>query len=142
MRPRAPSLPDESDARVRDAEAVQLASEDDLWFLPGPMDDAPDYLPPGPRADLRETDVLDDWRRAEAGHAARLARVAGRIGALDERLKRGPEGWRHRLALSREMLKCRAASRWLMPSAQASRALRYKSTVKILPPSLQHAERT
>jgi len=25
--------------------------------------------------------------------------VAGRIGALDDRLKRGPEGWRHRLAL-------------------------------------------
>lgn len=38
--------------------------------------------------------------------------------------------------LSREMLKCRAASRWLMPSAQASRTFRYKSTVKILPPSL------
>ena len=37
--------------------------------------------------------------RAEAGHAARLARVAGRLGALDERLRRGPEGWRHRLAL-------------------------------------------
>src|SRR6056297_4250909 len=38
--------------------------------------------------------------------------------------------------ISREMLKCRAASRWLMPSAQASRTFRYKSTVKILPPSL------
>jgi hypothetical protein len=25
--------------------------------------------------------------------------VAGRVGALDDRLKRGPEGWRHRLAL-------------------------------------------
>lgn len=43
--------------------------------------------------------VLDDWRKAEAGHAARLARVAGRLGALDDRLRRGPEGWRHRLAL-------------------------------------------
>ena len=28
-----------------------------------------------------------------------LARVAGRLGALDDRLLRGPEGWRHRLAL-------------------------------------------
>jgi len=37
--------------------------------------------------------------RAEAGLAARLARVAGKLGALDERLRRGPEGWRHRLAL-------------------------------------------
>ena len=56
-------------------------------------------MPPGPRAELREGEVLDDWRKAEAGHAARLARVAGRVGALDDRLKRSPEGWRHRLAL-------------------------------------------
>jgi hypothetical protein len=35
---------------------------------------------------------------ATAGHAARLARVASRVGALDDRMKRGPEGWRHRLA--------------------------------------------
>jgi hypothetical protein len=70
-----------------------------LWFLPGPMEEEPDYLPPGPRSEPHETAILDDWRRAEANSAARLARVAGRIGALDERLKRGPEGWRHRLAL-------------------------------------------
>ena len=81
------------------AEGLEETSEDDLWFLPGPMDEEPDYLPPGPRAELRETAVLDDWRKAEAGNAARLARVAGRIGALDDRLRRGQEGWRHRLAL-------------------------------------------
>jgi len=63
------------------------------------MEVEPDYLPPGPKAEPRETAVLDDWRKAEAGNAAHLARVAGRIGALDDRLKRGPEGWRHRLAL-------------------------------------------
>jgi len=39
------------------------------------------------------------WTRAEAGQAAALARVAGRLGALDDRLARGPQGWRHRLAL-------------------------------------------
>jgi hypothetical protein len=99
VKPGTAARHDESDALVTDAEVVEQASEDGLWFLPGPTDDAPDHLPPGPRADLRETEVLDDWRRAEAGHAARLARVAGRIGALDDRLKRGPEGWRHRLAL-------------------------------------------
>ena len=82
-----------------DAMGLEETSEDDLWFLPGPMDEEPDYLPPGPRAELRETAVLDDWRKAEAGNAARLARVAGRIGALDDRLRRGPKGWRHRLAL-------------------------------------------
>jgi hypothetical protein len=74
-------------------------SEDDLWFLPGPMEEEPDDLPPGSRAEPRETAVLDEWRKAEAGNAARLARVAGRLGALDDRLRRGPEGWRHRLAL-------------------------------------------
>jgi len=99
MMPRRPSLYDKSDALVSDAEEVEQASEDDLWFLPGPMEDEPDYLPLGPRAEPRETAVLDDWQCAEAGNAARLARVAGRIGALDDRLKRGPEGWRHRLAL-------------------------------------------
>jgi hypothetical protein len=82
-----------------DAEGLEEASEDDLWFLPGPMEEEPDYLPPGPRAEPRETAVLDDWRRAEAGNAARLAHVAGRIGSLDDRLRRGPDGWRHRLAL-------------------------------------------
>lgn len=69
------------------------------WFLPGPIDDESDDLPPGPKAEPRETPIVDDWRKAEASHAARLARVAGRLGALDDRLKRGPEGWRHRLAL-------------------------------------------
>lgn len=87
---------DNSLTRVHEAEE---RSEEYLWFLPGPIEDEPDDLPPGPRAEPRETAVLDDWRKAEAGHAALLARVAGRIGALDERLKRGPEGWRHRLAL-------------------------------------------
>lgn len=69
------------------------------WFLPSPIEAEPDDLPPGPRAEPSETAVLDDWRTAGAGLAARLARVAGRLGALDDRLKRGPEGWRHRLAL-------------------------------------------
>jgi hypothetical protein len=76
-----------------------MTSQDDLWFLPGPIEDEPEYLPPGPRAEPRETAILGEWQRAEAGQAARLARVAGRIGALDDRLRRGPEGWRHRLAL-------------------------------------------
>jgi len=84
---------------LAEAEGLEETSEDDLWFLPGPMEEEPDYLPPGPKAEPRETAVLDNWRRAEAGNAARLARVAGRIGALDDRLRRGPVGWRHRLAL-------------------------------------------
>lgn len=69
------------------------------WFLPGPVDEEPDYLPPGPRAEPPEPAVIEEWAKAEGAQAARLARVAGRLGALDDRLKRGPEGWRHRLAL-------------------------------------------
>lgn len=99
MKPKASASHDNfDDPLAGDAEVVE-ASDGDLWFLPGPMDDEPDYLPPGPRAEPRETEVLDDWRKAEGGQPARLARVAGRVGALDDRLKRGPEGWRHRLAL-------------------------------------------
>ena len=78
---------------------MKRQSNCDIWFLPGPMEEEPDYLPPGPRAEPCEAEVLEDWRKAEAGHAARLARVAGRLGAFDDRLRRGPEGWRHRLAL-------------------------------------------
>lgn len=74
-------------------------SESDLWFVPGPMEDGLDDMPPGQGVERREAEVLDAWRSAEAANAARLARVAGRLGALDERLRRGPEGWRHRLAL-------------------------------------------
>jgi hypothetical protein len=99
MKPQASALHDSFDDPLTGVEEAEERSEDDLWFLPGPIEDEPDDLPPGPRAEPRATAVLDDWRKAEAGHAARLARVAGRIGALDERLKRGPEGWRHRLAL-------------------------------------------
>jgi hypothetical protein len=99
MKPQASALHGNfDDPLAGDAEVVE-ASEGDLWFLPGPIDEDHDDLPPGPRAEPREGAVLDDWRKAEAGHAARLARVAGRLGALDDRLRRGPDGWRHRMAL-------------------------------------------
>ena len=99
MRPQVLSQHDEPDDLLPEAEEVEHASDDDLWFLPGPTEEEPNDLLPGPRAEPHENEVLDDWRRAESGNAARLARVASRIGALDDRLKRGPEGWRHRLAL-------------------------------------------
>jgi hypothetical protein len=87
------------DEPLAGAEEAENTSENDLWFMPGLIEEEPDDFPPGPRAEPRETAVLDDWRKAEAGHAARLARVAGKLGALDDRLRRGPDGWRHRLAL-------------------------------------------
>lgn len=66
------------------------AAESDLWFLPGPIEDAPEPT---------ESSILTEWAQSEASLAARLATVAGRLGALEDRLSRGPEGWRHRLAL-------------------------------------------
>lgn len=99
MKLRSPVQHDDFEDGFADGEGAEEASERDLWFLSGPMDGEPDDLPPGPRADPRETSILADWAKAEAGLAARLAWVAGRLGALDERLRRGPEGWLHRLAL-------------------------------------------
>jgi hypothetical protein len=80
-------------------EASDSKDDADLWFLPGPIEDEPDYLPPGPMPEAKESDVVDAWRAAEAGQAAQLARVSARLGILDERLRRGPAGWRQRLAL-------------------------------------------
>lgn len=99
MNPRSPVILDDLSDLADETEHGDVIPEEDLWFLPGPIDAEPDDLLSGPMAELRETAVLEDWRNAEAGHAARLAHVAGRLGALDERLLRGPEGWRHRLAL-------------------------------------------
>lgn len=99
MKPQTSAMHHNFDDPLVGIDAVDETSDTDLWFLPGPIEEEPDDLLPGPRAEPHETAVLDDWRRAEAGSAARLARVAGRLGALDDRLRRGPEGWRHRLAL-------------------------------------------
>lgn len=99
MRPLSPTRYDDFDALVDSGEEAEEPSDQELWFVPGPIEEQPDYLPPGPKAEPGETSILKDWKQAEAGLAARLARVAARLGALDDRLRRGPEGWRNRLAL-------------------------------------------
>lgn len=90
MKLRPPVVPDASAA-----EDPQTA-EENLWFLPCPEEEEPQWPSTAPTSYAA---LLEDWARAEAGAAARLARVAGLFGALDDRLRRGPEGWRHRLAL-------------------------------------------
>ncbi|MBK5945756.1 hypothetical protein CCR83_04645 [Rhodobacter veldkampii DSM 11550] len=90
---------DDDEMPLEDMEASESKDDADLWFLPGPLEDEPDYLPPGPAPEAKESDVVDAWRVAEAGQAAQLARAAARLGILDERLRRGPAGWRQRLAL-------------------------------------------
>lgn len=82
--------------RLPDADADD--QEDDLWFLPGP-DPEDVHLAPLPRADDGAAGLLREWQGAEAALAVPLARVAARLGALDDRLNRVPEGWRHRLTL-------------------------------------------
>ena len=72
--------------------------EEDLWFMPGPPEEAP-MLAPLPRAGLGEGDLAVPWEQAQAALALPLARAAARLGALDDRLLRAPTGWRHRLAL-------------------------------------------
>ncbi len=99
MKTQAFALTDDFNDPLITIEEDEEAHEEDLWFLPGPLAEEPDDLPPGPRAEPPDTAVIDDWAKTEGVHAARLARVAGRLGALDDRLQRGPEGWRHRLAL-------------------------------------------
>lgn len=90
---------DDDGVPLEDMEVSEVKDDADLWFLPGSIEDEPDYLPPGPAPEAKESEVVDAWRAAEAGQAAQLARVAARLGILDERLRRGPAGWRQRLAL-------------------------------------------
>jgi len=99
MKTQASTFTNDYDDPLIAIEEDEQAHEEDLWFLPGPLEEEPDDLPPGPRAEPPDTAVIEDWAKAEGIHAARLARVAGRLGALDDRLLRGPEGWRHRLTL-------------------------------------------
>ena len=61
--------------------------------MPGPLEEEPDDLPPGPRAEPPDTAVIDDWAKAEGVHAARLAGVAGRLGALDDPNALARVGW-------------------------------------------------
>ena len=90
---------DDEGVPLGDMEAAETQDDADLWFLPGPAEEEPDFLPPGPAPEPKESEIVDAWRAAEAGQAAQLARVAARLGILDERLRRGPAGWRQRLAL-------------------------------------------
>lgn len=88
-----PFDPDHSD------ETGQQEDDADLWFLPGPWED--DNLPPGAAPRHAASPLFDPapWLAAQAALSAELAEVAVLFGALDERLRAGPEGWRHRLAL-------------------------------------------
>ena len=77
-------------------------AEQDLWFLPGPDsedEDAPPGAPPLPYASKTHLFDLNIWRQAQGGLSGELARLTQIFGELDARLREGPEGLRHRLAL-------------------------------------------
>ncbi|WP_425101129.1 hypothetical protein [Tropicibacter sp. S64] len=99
MKKQPSRFPDDSERLRKAVEAGESAPPDAPWFELEPSDDDPDLWLQGPRADPDERAVVAEWAEAEASRAAQLARVAGRLGALDDRLLRGPVGWRHRLAL-------------------------------------------
>jgi hypothetical protein len=65
------------------------------WFVPqgGAAD------PPWPQAERRALVQVGDWAAAQAALSGELAGLAVLYGALEERLRAGPVGWRHRLAL-------------------------------------------
>ena len=76
--------------------------EEDLWFLPGPLDDdapAPPGAPPLPLADRRALFDPAEWRAAQDAHSGDLARLTQVFGELDVRLRGAAPGIRQRLAL-------------------------------------------
>ena len=60
MKPQASAPHDSFVDPLTEVEEAEKRSEDDLWFLPGPIEDKPDDLLPGPRGEPRETAILDD----------------------------------------------------------------------------------
>lgn len=99
MRAKTKLLLGRSEDRGRGPYDPDPEAEPDLWFLPA--DDLPDEanLVPGPKVDWRQ--LLDPgvWQAAQDRHSGALAELSALFGALDERLRTSPEGWRHRLAL-------------------------------------------
>jgi len=74
--------------------------DEDLWFLPGPVeDDLPPGAPPLPMAPRKALFDLAQWTAAQAALSVELARLALVFGELDARLRLAPNGARHALAL-------------------------------------------
>lgn len=61
MKPQLPASHHHFDQLLSDVEVIEQLIDDDLWFLPGQIEEEAVYLPPGPRAEPRETAVVEDW---------------------------------------------------------------------------------
>lgn len=98
-KPRLPD-PDEAETGPQSIYDVDPPEDEDLWFMPAPTEDEDEgFFTPGPRPDQRLLFDPREWRAAQAELSFELADLAVTFGALDERLRAGPKGWRHRLAL-------------------------------------------
>lgn len=94
--------PHDSSTQVELDGVEDTSDEADLWFLPGPEAEEEDLPPGGAPARLAGQRGLFDpeaWSAAQSSLARELAEVAGLFGALDQRLRDAPVGWRSRLAL-------------------------------------------
>lgn len=87
--------PDPYDADLEDDQ-----DEADLWFVPAPPEEEPDFLSPLPRSSDDELSQIADWQAAQRDMAGELADAARLLGVLDEMLRRGPKGWTQRIALT------------------------------------------
>lgn len=99
-----PQIPDPDDEALdegpRSIYDTDPPDDEDLWFLPPADDEEPEaFLPSIPRLEERLLFDPRDWRAAQSELSAELADLAVTFGALDERLRAGPRGWGHRLAL-------------------------------------------
>lgn len=73
--------------------------EEDLWFLPGPPEDAAPTDLPWTIAQRRGEFPVHDWLTAEFWLPQQLAEAAAAFARLDERLRLGPDGLAERVAL-------------------------------------------
>ncbi len=95
------------------------ADEDDLWFLPGPPEDAAPTDPPWPIAPREATLAPRAWAAAEAECYRDLVEAAQAVTRFGERLRTAPEGVAARLALQSVVAVLRGEGVWLSPEQVA-----------------------
>ncbi len=82
-----------------DLENTPEDDEDDLWFIPAPLEDAAPTDLPAPLAPLPTKGWSVDWARAEASMGRQLAEACAAIARLDEKVAQ-VRGAAERIALS------------------------------------------
>lgn len=116
--------PDDDDAPRSPFDADPVA-EQDLWFLPGPPEDAAPTDPPWPVAPREASLDPAVWRMAEASEYRALLDAAQAVARFGERLRAAPDGLAARLALMSVAATLRGEGLWLGPEQIALyRALR------------------